>query len=195
MRKRTCYNKVCLITSTTCNYGELLQPEILSRHGINVIMCTPTEAPPAWLTYNYPDTLMVDSNYKQAEHGIRRHYCYTSKNYARLSAKPSHKAQFRAWLWSAYAHGADAYVVFRWRTCLFGYEQELEGLLEHSGHPSHRYQKAKAAFNEIIELLHKVYSCTDPPETDDFLGVTYQRFGLFDCFLLFIFHIPNSIIK
>jgi len=66
--------------------------------------------------------------------------------------RPSHKDQFKAWMWSSFAHGADAYVVFRWRTCLSGQEQELEGMLEHSGHPGHRYQKIKAAFHEMREI-------------------------------------------
>jgi len=66
--------------------------------------------------------------------------------------RPSHKNQFKAWMWSSYAHGADAYVVFRWRTCLSGQEQELEGMLEHSGHPGHRYRKVKAAFKEMREI-------------------------------------------
>jgi len=66
--------------------------------------------------------------------------------------RPSHKDQFKAWMWSSYAHGADAYVVFRWRTCLSGQEQDLEGMLEHSGHPGHRYKKIKAAFHEMREI-------------------------------------------
>jgi len=39
--------------------------------------------------------------------------------------------------------------VFRWRTCLSGQEQELEGILEHSGLPGHRYKAIQAAFLEM----------------------------------------------
>lgn len=66
--------------------------------------------------------------------------------------RPSHKEQFKAWMWSSFAHGADAYLVFRWRTCLSGQEQELEGMLEHSGYPGHRYKKVKDAFLEMREI-------------------------------------------
>lgn len=312
---------------------------ILGRYGINVIMCTPTAAPPAWLTSNYPDTLLTSADGRKLEHGGRRHYCYSSDAYIRHTAriverlalefskheniagwqidnepdlcetggcccencqakfrawlgnrygsveelnkhwgtgfwsmdytdwsqvklgmvdgrhpssraldtrrffsealggyiirqaeiikrvhpgavvstnlnggvfteldfnkifssmdiamkdlyfdiqtmntnvmildqfrsykpgkkfwitetgagmcgsgKPSHKDQFKAWMWSSYAHGADAYVVFRWRTCLSGQEQELEGMLEHSGYPGHRYEKVKEAFREMREI-------------------------------------------
>ena len=79
--------------------------------------------------------------------------------------RPSHRDQFKAWMWSSYAHGADAYVVFRWRTCLSGQEQELEGLLEHSGHAGHRYRKAQEAFHQmhrIAPLLGDLPPLTSP---------------------------------
>ena len=313
--------------------------QILGRYGINVIMCTPTATPPAWLTSTYPDTLLVRADGRRLEHGSRRHYCYSSDTYMRHTTRiveklaleflkyenvvgwqidnepdlcgiggcycescqakfqawlknrygsveelnkhwrtgfwsmdytdwrqvrlglidgqhypsqvldtrrffsdalggyiikqgeiikklhpgaivstnlnggvftnldyykiystmdvamkdlyfdictmdinvmimdqfcsykpgkkfwitetgagmcgigrPSHKDQFKAWMWSSYAHGADCYVVFRWRTCLSGQEQELEGMLEHSGYPGHRYRKVKAAFKEMREI-------------------------------------------
>jgi len=66
--------------------------------------------------------------------------------------RPAHAGQFKAWLWSSYAHGADTHVVFRWRTSLSGQEQELEGILEHSGHPGHRYRAIQAAFLEMRRL-------------------------------------------
>ncbi len=68
------------------------------------------------------------------------------------NGRPAHKGQFNAWMWSNYAHGADAHVVFRWRTCLSGQEQNLEGMLEHSGHPGHRYQIIKEAFGDMRKL-------------------------------------------
>ena len=70
--------------------------------------------------------------------------------------KPPHKDQFKAWLWSSYAHGGDAHIVFRWRTCLSGHEQELQGLLEHSGHPGHRYKNVKQAFLEMRKLSKEI---------------------------------------
>ena len=65
--------------------------------------------------------------------------------------KPPHKDQFRAWAWSGLAHGADAHLIFRWRTCLSGQEQELQGILEHSGEPRHRYQAVKECFLELTK--------------------------------------------
>jgi len=66
--------------------------------------------------------------------------------------KPPHPDQFRAWLWSNFAHGGEAHVVFRWRTCLSGQEQELQGILEHSGKPRHRYRAVQRCFQEMRRM-------------------------------------------
>ncbi|HUW31270.1 MAG TPA: beta-galactosidase [Planctomycetota bacterium] len=70
--------------------------------------------------------------------------------------KPPHAEQFRAWAWSNIAHGGDAHMVFRWRTCLSGQEQELQGILEHSGKPGHRYRAVQACFREIAALRNEL---------------------------------------
>jgi beta-galactosidase len=313
----------------------------LGRHGIDVLMCTPTAAPPAWLTSAYPDVLMVSAEGRRSSHGGRRHYCSSSDTYRRLSAritevlaremaihknvigwqldnefgpesgwchcencqarfqawlreqygtlaelnrrwgtgfwsmdysdwrqvrladkadvyasrsldskrfwsgmmtdyalsqaailrrlhpkalvttngmgplfspmdyyrlfaaldvacddlyfdiatqdanvcamnvyrsykaghpywitetgsgaldhgKPPHPGQFRAWAWSNLAHGGEAHFVFRWRTCLSGQEQELRGILEHSGKPRHRYRAVRKCFRELRQLWPKL---------------------------------------
>ena len=40
--------------------------QVLARHGIKTILCTPTATPPRWLTVNYPEALRVDANGRQA---------------------------------------------------------------------------------------------------------------------------------
>ncbi len=57
--------------------------EKLGAAGIEVMLCTPTATPPAWLTNAYPDTLLVTKEGKRAVHGGRRHYCPTSPTYRR----------------------------------------------------------------------------------------------------------------
>jgi beta-galactosidase len=69
--------------------------------------------------------------------------------------KPPHPDQFRAWAWSSFAHGAEAHFVFRWRTCLSGQEQELQGILEHSGKPRHRYRAVRDCFREFASLRRR----------------------------------------
>ncbi|RPI23822.1 MAG: beta-galactosidase [Acidobacteria bacterium] len=61
--------------------------EVLARHGIKTILGTPTAAPPKWLTNKYPETLAVYSNGQPVDDQTRRHYCYNSPIYRRLSKR------------------------------------------------------------------------------------------------------------
>lgn len=47
--------------------------EVLGRHGIKTILCTPTATPPRWLTMHYPEVLRVDGNGRPMSHGSRQH--------------------------------------------------------------------------------------------------------------------------
>jgi beta-galactosidase len=60
---------------------------VLARHGIKTILGTPTAAPPKWLTSKYPETLAVYPNGRAADDQTRRHYCYNSPIYRRLSKR------------------------------------------------------------------------------------------------------------
>ncbi|MBW4331785.1 beta-galactosidase [Stakelama sp. CBK3Z-3] len=51
------------------------------RHGIMVVLGTPTAAPPAWLTQKYPDVLRVDEDGTRATHGGRRQFSFASQRY------------------------------------------------------------------------------------------------------------------
>lgn len=54
---------------------------LAQEHHIYVILGTPTDAPPAWLTGEYPDTLRVNGAGRRAEHGGRRQFSYSSPRY------------------------------------------------------------------------------------------------------------------
>ena len=58
-----------------------------ARHNIFTVLGTPTDAPPAWLTQKYPDTLRVDENGRAAQHGSRRQFSYTSPRYREFSRR------------------------------------------------------------------------------------------------------------
>ncbi len=47
--------------------------QLAGKHGLKVIMCTPTPTPPAWLTVNYPEVLAVDEHGTKMRHGGRLH--------------------------------------------------------------------------------------------------------------------------
>ena len=54
---------------------------ILSKQGIGVVLCTPTAAPPQWLTSKHPEILQKDEKGITASTGGRRHYCQTNTVY------------------------------------------------------------------------------------------------------------------
>jgi beta-galactosidase len=50
----------------------------LADAGLQIILGTPTAAPPAWLSRTHPDVLRQDANGRQRDHGTRRHVCPNS---------------------------------------------------------------------------------------------------------------------
>jgi len=57
------------------------------RHGLKVILGTPTATPPAWLTHRYPEVLNVSAEGVIYRHGMRRHYNYNSHVYKKFCAR------------------------------------------------------------------------------------------------------------
>ena len=102
------------------------------KHGIAVVMGTPSAAPPAWLTQRYPETLRTKDDGRKDQHGNRQQFEWSDPKYralARLMAEkmaerfghdpnvigwqidneyanesygPSTQAQFQAWLKAKY---------------------------------------------------------------------------------------------
>lgn len=54
---------------------------LAAKHKLKVVVGTPTAAPPAWLTYKYPETLATWEDGRRATHGNRGHYRITSTRY------------------------------------------------------------------------------------------------------------------
>ncbi len=49
--------------------------QVLVDEGHQIVLCTPTAAPPAWLIQSHPDILPVDEKGRRLRFGSRRHYC------------------------------------------------------------------------------------------------------------------------
>jgi beta-galactosidase len=58
----------------------------LDRHGIGVVLATPTAAQPAWLSAARPEILPVDRAGRRRRHGARCNYCPTSTAYREAAA-------------------------------------------------------------------------------------------------------------
>ncbi len=61
--------------------------DLCHQAGINVIVGTPTAAPPAWVTTKYPEVLGTKPGGVRQTHGKRKHYNHHSAKYRDLSAK------------------------------------------------------------------------------------------------------------
>ncbi len=55
-----------------------------ARHHIRVVIGTPTDAPPVWLTSRYPQVLRIHADGRPAQHGNRRQFSYASPLYRRF---------------------------------------------------------------------------------------------------------------
>ncbi len=60
---------------------------LAAKHHIVVVIGTPTDAPPAWMTQKYPDILRVNIDGHRDEHGNRRQFSYTSPRYLALCSE------------------------------------------------------------------------------------------------------------
>jgi len=54
---------------------------VLGRHGLQVILGTPTATPPRWMIDKHPDMLAVDVEGRVRGFGSRRHYCFSHLGY------------------------------------------------------------------------------------------------------------------
>ena len=68
---------------------------LLDEAPIKVVLCTPSAAPPRWLTRQHPECLQVRANGDVVQPGARRHYCPTSGVYRlhanRIAARMQHE--------------------------------------------------------------------------------------------------------
>lgn len=55
--------------------------ETLGRHGLKVVLGTPTATPPRWMLTKHPDMIALDRDGKPRGFGSRRHYCFSHRPY------------------------------------------------------------------------------------------------------------------
>jgi beta-galactosidase len=70
--------------------------------------------------------------------------------------------QLRLWAYQALAHGADAMVYFRWRTCPFNTEMFWHGILDHDGIPRRRYEEIAQVGQELGRIGRHLVGGTSP---------------------------------
>lgn len=60
---------------------------IAEKHKLKVILCTPSAAPPAWLTTKYPETLVVNESGVRLQHGARQFASWASNKYREFCSR------------------------------------------------------------------------------------------------------------
>lgn len=58
--------------------------DLAGKHGIFVVIGTPSGSPPAWLTQEYPEVLRVSQDGQRAEHGYRSNFNWANPKYRQL---------------------------------------------------------------------------------------------------------------
>ena len=61
--------------------------ELAAAQGLKVILCTPSPAPPVWLTESYPEVLMIDAAGRTMQHGTRQQASWSVPLYREYVAK------------------------------------------------------------------------------------------------------------
>ncbi|MDY0746923.1 beta-galactosidase [Paucibacter sp. R3-3] len=61
--------------------------EVLTAQGLEIVMCTPTGAPPHWLSKQHPDIHAIDQDGHVKQFGSRRHYDFSSDAFFEASRK------------------------------------------------------------------------------------------------------------
>lgn len=52
--------------------------EILTNHGMDIVLCTPTNCPPLWFYEKFPDAIQTGKDGNKISIGIRGHRCYNN---------------------------------------------------------------------------------------------------------------------
>jgi beta-galactosidase len=58
---------------------------LAEKHGLKVVIGTPTDTPPAWMTQKYPDILRIEGDGTVIGHGGRRQFSISSPRYRELA--------------------------------------------------------------------------------------------------------------
>lgn len=69
-----------------------------------------------------------------------------------------------SWAMQSVAHGADAIVFFRWRSCAFGTEQYWHGVIGHNGKPGRVYNELKEMIDTFSPFMEEIKGSMPPSE-------------------------------
>ena len=71
--------------------------DIMGKHGIKVVLGTPTAAPPIWLAKNHPEILPLDEHGLVKHEGTRRAFCLSTATFIGIIPSASSKPWPTRW--------------------------------------------------------------------------------------------------
>jgi beta-galactosidase len=158
--------------------------DICYRHGVRVIVGTPTAAPPAWLTSAHPDVLKTHHDGTRARHGVRKHGSHISRTYRRLCADfvtrmaealADHPA-LHAWQidneLGGFDYGAEAATLFRaWLARTYGTVEAMN-----AAWGLDLWSQAYSSFDQVVMPTAEVGSIEQPERHHPSLILAVARF-------------------
>lgn len=131
---------------------------LASEQNLKIVLCTPTPTPPAWMSVNYPEILMVDDEGITQRHGARQHISWSSDKYREKVAIIVSKMAER--------YGNDKRI--------WGWQIDNEP--SHYGKPYDYSENASIRFKEWLKVKYKNINDLNAAWGTAFWSQTYNDF-------------------
>lgn len=146
-------------TEGTFEFGWLDRCVALAHEaGLKVILCTPTAAPPIWLTRAHPEVLMVDAAGRRQQHGSRQHACWSVAKYRECAGRIADALGAR--------YGSDARI-WGW---------QLDNELTHYGKEPCHCDACQTKFRTWLQARYGTIAALNRDWGNQFWSQLYQSF-------------------
>ena len=132
--------------------------QLAHEQGLKIVLCTPTPAPPIWLTQAHPEVLMVDGAGRRQQHGTRQHACWSVAKYREYVGKIVHELGRR--------YGKDARI-WGW---------QLDNELTHYGKEPCFCDACQGKFRTWLQKKYAEIAALNRDWGNAFWSQMYQRF-------------------
>lgn len=133
--------------------------QLAADNGLKVVLCTPSAAPPVWLTQEHPEVLMIDANGRQMVHGTREQATWSSDVYRSYVAKIDNELGRR------YGHDPR---VWGW---------QIDNELSHYGKEPDYSEASQHKFREWLRKKYGTIAALNDAWGTAFWSQVYQHFS------------------